>query len=94
VLHQVLHGTTLRLPVLLLLGSDPDIQAALREAPPAEREKPQWLRHMIADRLAARDFAAAHRLLARLPDKQLALPELREYVATVVARLNGGGGKP
>jgi spermidine synthase len=94
VLHQVLHGTTLRLPVLLLLGSNPDIQAGLREAPPAEREKPQWLRHLIANRLAARDFVAANALLARLPDEELALPELREYVATMVARLNSGAAQP
>ena len=39
VLHQVLHGTTLRLPVLLMLKSDPDIQRALARAAPNVREQ-------------------------------------------------------
>jgi spermidine synthase len=86
VLHQVLHATQLRLPVWLLLGSDPDIQRSLREASASEREKPEWLRHRVAERLAERDFGGALPLVAQLPDRQLALPELREYVKTIVQR--------
>jgi spermidine synthase len=89
VLHQVLQATELRLPALLLLGSDPDIQRALRQASPSERERPEWLRQRVAERLAERDFEGALPLLEQLPDRQLALPELRQYVATIVQRARG-----
>jgi spermidine synthase len=91
VLHQVLQSTPLRFPPLLLLGSDPDIQRALREASPTERERPFWLRHRIADRLVERDFAGAKTLLAQMPDDKLPLPELREYVDVVVERAAAQG---
>jgi predicted membrane-bound spermidine synthase len=86
VLHQVLHGTTLRLPVLLMLGSDPDIQRALRSAPPAERERPEWRVHRAALSLAERDFASASALLEGVPQRELPLPDLREYVRQMAAR--------
>lgn len=83
VLHQVLHGTQLRFPTLLLLKSEPDVQRALREA---KGDRPEWLRHRIAGMLADRDFEAALPLLERLPDDQLAMPDLREYVSFIVDR--------
>jgi hypothetical protein len=86
VLHQVLHGTPLRLPVLLLLGSDPDIQRALRAASPAQRERPEWLLHRAAGALAERDFAAASALLERTPEEQLLVPNLRAYARQMAER--------
>jgi hypothetical protein len=84
VLHQVLFGTRLQFPVLLLLRSDPDIQRILASLPPSELEQPRWLRFRLAARLAARDFAGATALLERMPDSDLALPDLRDYVAAAL----------
>jgi spermidine synthase len=86
VLHQVLHGTPLRLPVLLLLGSDPDLQRALRAAPQAERERPEWLSHRAAGALADRDFKRARDLLERTPEDQLLVPDLRAYARQMAER--------
>jgi hypothetical protein len=86
VLHQVLHGTPLRFPALLLLKSDPDLQRALQAATPALRERPELLRHRVAGLLADRDFPAALALIERMPDDQLAIPDLRQYVRYVVQR--------
>jgi spermidine synthase len=86
VLHQVLHGTPLRLPVLLLLGSDPDIQRELRAVPEAERERPVWLLHRAAGALAERDFKSARDLLERTPEAQLPMPNLRAYARQMAER--------
>lgn len=86
VLHQVLHGTQLRFPVLLLLLSDPDIERALRAAPPAERARAVWLPHLVASALADRDYTTALGLLERTPDEQLALADLRQYVGFVLQK--------
>jgi predicted membrane-bound spermidine synthase len=86
VVHQVLHGTRLRLPVLLLLLSDPDIQRALARAPADVRARPEWTIHLAAGALAERDYPAALELLTRTPDDQLPLPDLREYVRYVIGR--------
>jgi hypothetical protein len=80
VLHQVLTRTPLRLPVLLLLMSDPDIQRELRKAPAATRERPELLPHVLAGQLADRDFEAAAHTLERLDDRQLPMAGLRAYV--------------
>jgi hypothetical protein len=87
VLHQVLRGTRLTLPVLLLLNSDPDIQRALARLPPNERERAEWLPHRIAGRLSMRDWPGALELLDRTPPEQLPLPELRSYVAYAINRM-------
>ena len=86
VLHQVLHGTALRLPVLLMLGSDPDVQRALSRSPPALRERDEWRVHRAAGLLAGRDYAGALAVLERVPAAALPLPDLREYLAYVVKR--------
>jgi spermidine synthase len=86
VLHQVLHGTPLRFPALLLLKSDPDIQRALAAAPPEVLARPEWLRHRLAGVLASRDFTGALALVDTMTDEQLVMPDLRQYVRYVVAR--------
>jgi spermidine synthase len=86
VLEQVLSRTPLTLPVLLLCGSDPDVQAALDRRPPAERDAAQWALHRAAGHLARRDFAAANEALAKTGDDALPLAGLRESVAALAAR--------
>jgi hypothetical protein len=57
---SVLGGTDLRLPVLLLLGSDPDLQRGLAEGSTlGQRNDPDVLRHRAIGLLAERDFPAA-----------------------------------
>ena len=73
-------------PVLLLLLSDPDIERALRAAPPAERARAVWLPHLVASALADRDYTTALGLLERTPDEQLALADLRQYVGFVLQK--------
>lgn len=85
VLHQVMRFTDLRLPVLLLLGSDPDEQRALARLSPAARDRPEWVMPRIAGLLADRDFAGALTLLERSPRELEPLPQLREYVQTAIA---------
>jgi spermidine synthase len=89
VLHQVLQGTRLKLPVLLMLNSDPDVQAQLAKAPEAVRTRPEWQVHRLAGSLAARDYGAALRVLREMPNERVPLAELLEYVEYVVER-NGG----
>jgi hypothetical protein len=90
VLHQVLQGTQLRLPVLLLLNSDPDVQARLSAQPEAVQAKPEWQVHRLAGLFADRDFLGALAVLRNMPKERVPLPELREYVEFVVER----GGSP
>jgi len=86
VLDQVLHRTPLTLPVLLLCGSDPDVQAALDKLPAAERDAPEWALHRAAGDLSRRDFAAAAQALAKIGDAPQPVPGLREYVSGVAAQ--------
>jgi spermidine synthase len=81
VLDAVLHGTLLKMPVLLLLNSDSDIQAALAEAGAARADRPEWALHRAAGYLAARNFVAAEKSLLRVPDSALPIAGLREYVS-------------
>jgi spermidine synthase len=87
ILHQVLHGTPLHLPVLLMLGSDPDIQRALAKTSADVSNRPEWLMHHAAGFLAQRDFAAALPYLRRVPSEALPLPDIVDYVEFVSARL-------
>jgi predicted membrane-bound spermidine synthase len=80
VLHQVLRGTPLRFPVLLLLGSDPDVQRALARAPRATREARAWNVHRLAGMLADRDYRAAFMLAARMKPAELPLDDLFAYL--------------
>jgi spermidine synthase len=57
-LATVLAETDLRLPALLLLGSDPDVQRALATLVTLQPD-PEVLRHRAIGRLAERDFPAA-----------------------------------
>lgn len=85
VLDQVLYQTPLRLPVLMLLGSDPDSQRALSIVAPERRAEPVLLRHETAKYLVARDAKGALDSLRKTADAKLALPGLRAYVEQVVA---------
>jgi len=89
VLHEMLHATRLQLPVLLLMGSDSDVQRAVGRLPAAKREAPEWLIHRAAGYLAVRDYKAALPLLKRVPDNQLPYPDLTTYVEYVVQREAG-----
>ncbi|HKP57976.1 MAG TPA: fused MFS/spermidine synthase, partial [Polyangiales bacterium] len=91
VLHQVLSGTRLRMPVLLMLNSDPDIQAYLAAQPEAVQAKPEWQLHRLAGMFADRDYVAALGVLRNMPKERVPLPELKEYVEFAVDR---GGGVP
>jgi spermidine synthase len=84
VLHTLLRSTTLRLPVLLMLNSDPDVQRALAHAAPNVREQDAWLVHRAAGLLAGRDYEAALALLRRADPHALPLPDLREYLEFAV----------
>jgi predicted membrane-bound spermidine synthase len=86
VLDQVLYQTPLRLPVLMMLGSDPDSQRALSSVAPEKRNEPALLRHETAKYLVVRDAKGALDSLRRTADSALALPGLRAYVEQVVAR--------
>ena len=79
----MLAETDLRLPALLLLGSDPDIQRALAaRAAPGQgtdpglagpgRPDPEVLRHRAAGLLAERDFSAASDALKALSSSRYA----------------------
>jgi hypothetical protein len=85
VLGQVLEHTPLHWAPLLMLGSDPDIQDALDDVPPAEQLRPDLVRHRLAALLVSRDFKAAERLMARMKDPEL-LPGLTAYVKNAALR--------
>jgi hypothetical protein len=63
-------------------------------APPGERARDVWLPHLAASALADRDFTTALGLLERTPDKQLALPDLRQYVGFVVQKQRSAAAGP
>jgi hypothetical protein len=86
VLHQVLQGTRLQLPVLLLLKSDPDIQRKLAAAPEAERARNEWQLDRLAGRFAARDYGGALELMRTIPAEKLPYPEMQPYLELVVER--------
>jgi hypothetical protein len=76
VLAQVLERTPLRFPVWLLVGSDPDAQRALDNQHTIERAQ---LKHVLAARLANRDFPAALTVARALEEHEL-LPGLLAYL--------------
>jgi hypothetical protein len=90
-LHEVLRKTRLRVPVLLLLDSDPGYEAALEHLSPTERDRAEWLPHRAASLLADRDLEAALPILQRLKEAQLAMPDLTAYVQYALSR---GAGSP
>jgi hypothetical protein len=65
-LEEVLIGCDLRLPVLLLLDSDPDVQRALSALPPSLANDADVLRHRAIGKLADRDYRGAADLLRLL----------------------------
>jgi hypothetical protein len=83
VLDQVLHVTPLRLPVLLLLWSDPDIQEAIAAAPSAVQDEPGLALHRLAGFMADRDYPRALQAVRRIDDRELPLPGLRRYIESV-----------
>lgn len=86
ILGQVLEHTPITLSALLMLKSDPDIQAAMRALDRSALEAPALLPHRLAAALAARDYREARRLASALRDDQLPLPGLREYIDVAALR--------
>lgn len=80
VLGQVLQGTPLRLPPILMLNSDPDIQAIVAELPAEERNKPEWGVDVAAAYLANRDLRLAWRALQHTPEKAIPLEGLVKFI--------------
>jgi spermidine synthase len=80
-LHELLRKTTLRTPVLVLLGSDPDREAVLERLPPERAQRPAWRMHRVASLLASRELEGALELLRDVPEEQLPMPDLTDYVA-------------
>jgi len=89
VLHQVLQGTKLTLPILLMFNSDPEVQGQLAKLPEAARARPEWQVHRLAGALAARDFPGALVVMREMPKERIPLNDLLDYVEYVVER-NGG----
>jgi spermidine synthase len=79
-LGQVLRGTQLRLPVLLLLNSDPDVQRAAAGLSAEQREQPEWQVQRAVGYLADRDPIDAMTLLEHVPAERLPMAGLRDYV--------------
>jgi spermidine synthase len=89
VLHQMLIRTRLRLPVLLLLESDPDAQAALARLPPERSMRAEWLVPRAAGMLADRDLSGALELLGNVAEEEdLPIPDLLDYLDFAVRREN------
>jgi hypothetical protein len=69
VLDQVLRLTDpLQLPVLLLLGIDPDIQQAIASAPSAVRDEPDLAPPIVAGFMADRDYPRALEVVRRMDE--------------------------
>jgi hypothetical protein len=84
VLLQVVQSTPLRLPVLLLMRSDPDLQQALAQATPQQLANPRLRPHLAAGRLLDRDLGAALRLLRQTPDELRPMPGLVEALERAI----------
>jgi spermidine synthase len=82
-LGRVLRGTQLRLPVLLLLKSDPDVQRAAAGLPARQRDQPEWRVHRAIGSLAERDAVNASMLLEGVTADRLPMDGLRNYVSAV-----------
>jgi predicted membrane-bound spermidine synthase len=67
-LRAVLARSSLRTPVLWLLGSDADAQRIIDAAGPGARELPEVQLHLAARALAERDYPSALRWLERAQD--------------------------
>jgi len=85
VLGQVLRSTPLRLPPILMLNSDPDIQAIVAELPAEERNKPEWGVDVAAAYLANRDLRLAWRALQNTPEKAIPLEGLVKFIEDSMA---------
>ncbi|HET8939801.1 MAG TPA: methyltransferase [Polyangiales bacterium] len=80
VLGQVLRGTPLRLPPLLMLNSDPDVQAIVAKLTPQERSQPEWAVDVAANYLADRDLRLAWKALQHAPERAMPLEGLVKAV--------------
>jgi spermidine synthase len=89
VLHQVLQGTKLTLPVYLMFNSDPEAQRALQKVPVEALARPEWQVHRLAGALGERNFSGALRILREMPADRVPLKDLVEYVEYVVERQGG-----
>jgi spermidine synthase len=85
VLGQVLRGTPLRLPALLLMNSDSDVQAIVSKLSPDERARPEWSIELAASYLADRDLRLAWRSLQHAPEKAIPLEGLVKFVEDSMA---------
>ena len=85
VLGQVLKKTPLRLPALLLMNSDTDVQAIVGRLSPAERNDPKWSIDLAAGYLADRDLRQAWRALQHAPEKSIPLEGLVPFVEDSMA---------
>lgn len=91
--RRVLRQTPWSFPVLLLLGSDSDMQAAMHRAgqlPLPANGPPN--RHHLAAALAYRDLQSAQAILARLPPQERMLSGLQEVLARLVRHESAGMG--
>ena len=86
ILGTVLERTPITLSALLMLDSDSDILLALRKLDRAQLEAPALLPHRLAEALVARDFPTAARLIKNLPDAELPMPGLRDYITQAATR--------
>ena len=77
----------MRLPVLLLMNSGPDVQEAMARLPAEQLQRPEWLVPRAAGKLADRDLRSALELLSQLQNEtELPIPDLREYLDFAVQR--------
>jgi hypothetical protein len=88
VLLQVVASTPLRLPVLLLMKSDPDLLRAMRGGSAEQLAQPRLLPHLAAVRLVERDLSGALSLLRKTPENLRPMPGL---VDALEQALYGGG---
>jgi spermidine synthase len=85
VLGQVLRHTPLRLPPLLMLNSDSDIQAIAGKLTAEERSNPEWGVDLAAGYLADRDLRLAWRALQHAPEKAIPLEGLVKFIEDAMA---------
>jgi spermidine synthase len=89
-LHRVLRDSTLRTPVLWLLGSDADRQHLLDVLPPTEQTRPELQLELAIRRIADRDFEGALAPLENaehLPEKRRTASGLRILALAMAGRL-------